>query len=421
MADSRLILLTVHGPDRPGICNAICRVLARHGVPVIDIEQASTHRLLSLSFVVDVGHMDDEQGDAALVKELLYEGWQAGAHVRFEPMNQGDFIAFPELTESVNRNLYAITLMGERVGADGLAAVTGVLARRSANITNIHKLSRRRLAAVEMIASVPSGEVMAEVKRELLLAAQGLDIDVAVQRENLFRRSKRLVVFDMDSTLIAQEVIDEVARAVGCHAQVAELTARAMRGELDFREAFTARVALLRGARLDDVVARVAPTLELTPGALELVGALKRLGYKLAVISGGFSAFVDPIVERLGLDHGFANVLDVEGGLLTGRVRGEIIDRQRKADLMAEVARAEGIQLDQVMAVGDGANDITMLERAGLGVAFNAKKTVQDAAQVAVNQSNMSSLLYLLGIREDELAELDPPPASPSSLSAPPR
>jgi phosphoserine phosphatase len=406
MADSRLILLTVHGPDRPGICNAICAVLARHGVPVIDIEQASTHRLLSLSFVVDVAHMDDEQGDAALVKELLYEGWQAGAHVRFEPMKEDDFIAFPELTESINRNLYAITLMGERVGADGLAAVTGVLARRSANITNIHKLSRRRLAAIEMIASVPTGEVMAEVKRELLLAAQGLDIDVAVQRENLYRRSKRLVVFDMDSTLIAQEVIDEVARAVGCHGPVAELTARAMRGELEFHEAFAARVALLRGARLDDVVAAVTPTLELTPGALELVRALKKLGYKLAVISGGFSAFVDPIRERLGLDYAFSNELDVEAGVLTGRVRGEVIDRQRKADIMTEVARAEGIPLDQVMAVGDGANDITMLERAGLGVAFNAKKTVQDAAQVAVNQSSMASLLYLLGIREDELAEL---------------
>jgi phosphoserine phosphatase len=401
----RRIHLTVHGPDRPGICHAICRVLGRHGVPVIDIEQASTHRLLSLSFVIDVGHIDDQQDEAALVKELLYEGWQAGANLRLEPMKDDDFIAFPELADSVNRNLYAITLIGNHVGAEGLAAVTGVLARRGANITNIYKLSRRRLAAVEMIASVPGGE-MSEVKRELLLAAQGLDIDVAVQRENLYRRSKRLVVFDMDSTLIAQEVIDEVARAVGCYEEVAGLTARAMRGELDFHQAFAARVALLRGARFDEVVAKVAPTLELTPGALELIRALKRLGYKLAVISGGFSAFVDPIKEQLGLDYAFANELDVEGGLLTGRVRGAVVDRQRKADLMAEVAAAEGIRLDQVMAVGDGANDITMLERAGLGVAFNAKKTVQDAAQVAVNQTSMASLLYLLGIREEEAAEL---------------
>lgn len=380
-------------------------MLGRHGVPVIDIEQASTHRLLSLSFVIDVGHIDDQQDEAALVKELLYEGWQAGANLRLEPMKDDDFIAFPELADSVNRNLYAITLIGKRVGAEGLAAVTGVLAARGANITNIHKLSRRALAAVEMIASVPGGE-MTEVKRELLLAAQGLDIDVAVQRENLYRRSKRLVVFDMDSTLIAQEVIDEVARAVGCYDEVAGLTARAMRGELDFHQAFAARVALLRGARFDEVVAKVAPTLELTPGALELVRALKRLGYKLAVISGGFSAFVDPIKEQLGLDYAFSNELDVEGGLLTGRVRGAVVDRQRKADLMAEVAAAEGIRLDQVMAVGDGANDITMLERAGLGVAFNAKKTVQDAAQVAVNQTSMASLLYLLGIREEEAAEL---------------
>ena len=222
-------------------------------------------------------------------------GWQLGATVHLEPMKDDDFIAFPELTESVNRNLHAITLIGDQVGAEALAAVTGVLARWSANITNIHKLSRRRLAAVEMIASVPGAEAMGEVKRELLLAAEGLDIDVAVQRENLYRRSKRLVVFDMDSTLIEQEVIDEVARAVGCHDQVAALTARAMRGELDFREAFMARIELLRGARFDEVVSRVAPTLQLTPGALDLVRVLKKLGYKLAVISGGFSAFVDPI------------------------------------------------------------------------------------------------------------------------------
>ncbi len=402
---SKRIHLTVHGPDRPGICHAICQVLARHAVPVVDIEQASTHRLLSLSFVIDLGHIDGQQEEAALVKELLYEAWQIGANVQLEPMKDDDFIAFPELTDSVNRNLYAITLIGNQVGAEGLAAVTGVLARRSANITNIHKLSRRRLAAVEMIASVPSGE-MTEVKGELLLAAQGLDIDVAVQRENLYRRSKRLVVFDMDSTLIEQEVIDEVARAVGCYEPVAELTARAMRGELDFHQAFAARVALLRGARFDEIVARVAPTLELTPGAQELIRVLKKLGYKLAVISGGFSAFVDPIVERLGLDYGFSNELDVEDGLLTGRVRGQVVDRQRKADLLSQVARAESIQLDQVMAVGDGANDIAMLERAGLGVAFNAKKTVQDAAPVAVNQTSMASLLYLLGIREDEVAEL---------------
>jgi phosphoserine phosphatase len=406
MAAPRRALLTVHGADRPGICHAICQVLARHQVPVIDIEQASTHRLLSLSFVIDLEHLPAGEGDEPLVKELLYAGWQLGASVQLEPMKDDDFIGFPELTDAINRHLCAVTVIGRRVGADALAAVSGVLAARGGNITNIRKLSRRRLAAVEMIASVPGAEAMAEVKRELLLAAKGLDIDVAVQRENLYRRSKRLVVFDMDSTLIEQEVIDEVARAVGCHEQVAALTDRAMNGELDFASAFAARVELLRGARLVDVIAQVVPTLALRPGAEDLIRVLKKLGYKLAVISGGFSAFVDPIKDRLGLDYAFSNELDLEGGVLTGRVRGAIVDRQRKADLLSMVAQTEGIQLDQVMAVGDGANDLTMLERAGLGVAFNAKATVQDAAQVAVNQSDMASLLYLLGIREDELAEL---------------
>jgi phosphoserine phosphatase len=402
----RRVLLSVHGPDRPGICHAVCEVLARHEVPVLDIEQASTHRLLSLSFVLDLAHLAALGDDAPLVKELLYVGWRLGAHVQLEPMRDVDFIAFSELTELINRDLYAITMIGNDVGARALAAVTQALAARDANIISIHKLSRRRLAAVEMIASVPGGEAMAEVKRELLLAARGLDIDVAVQRENLYRRSKRLVVFDMDSTLIEEEVIDEVARAVGRYAEVAAITARAMRGELDFEASFRARVALLHGARLDQVVAQVAPTLTLRPGAAGLIGVLKKLGYRLAVISGGFSVFVDPLKQRLGLDYAFANELDVEDGQLTGRVRGPIVDRQRKAELLSMVAEREGILLDQVMAVGDGANDIAMLERAGLGVAFNAKKPVQDAAQVAVNQSDMGSLLYLLGIREDEAAGL---------------
>ena len=406
MSIHRRTLLTVHGADRPGICHGICKVLERHHVPVIDIEQASTHRLLSLSFVIDLGHLDGPAGDEPLVKELLYEGWRLGIHVHLEPMKDDDFIGFPELTESINRNLWAVTVLGSRVGAGALAAVTGALARRGGNITNIHKLSKRRLAAVEMIASVPDGDAMAEVKRELLLAARGLDIDVAVQRENLYRRSKRLVVFDMDSTLIEQEVIDEVARSVGCYEQVAGITARAMNGELDFAEAFGARVGLLKGARLDEIRERVTPTLSLRPGAAELVRVLKKLGYRLAVISGGFSVFVDPIKERLGLDYAFSNELEVERGVLTGRVRGALIDRQRKADLLSMVAQSEGIQIDQVMAVGDGANDLAMLERDGLCVAFHAKKTVQDAAQVAVNQTDMASLLYLLGIRDDDLLEL---------------
>jgi phosphoserine phosphatase len=405
MSLSKRALLTAHGADRPGICHAICQVLARHRVPVIDIEQASTHRLLSLSFVIELDPLEPP-GEEALVKELLYQGWRLGVQVQLEPMKDHDFIGFPELTESINRNLCAITIIGRQVGADALTAVSGAVAASAGNITNIHKLSRRRLAAVEMIASVPGGEAMAAVKRELLAAARGLEIDIAVQRENLYRRSKRLVVFDMDSTLIEQEAIDEMARAIGCFDQVAAITARAMNGELEFADAFAARVELLRGARLADVVARVAPTLALRPGATGLVRVLKKLGYKLAVISGGFSVFVDPIKEALGLDYAFANELDIEGGVLSGRVRGAVIDRQRKADLLTMVASMERIQLDQVMAVGDGANDLTMLERAGLGVAFNAKKTVQDAAQVAVNQSDMGSLLYLLGIREDEIAEL---------------
>jgi phosphoserine phosphatase len=399
----RRVLLTVAGPDRPGILNAICTVLARHRVPVLDIEQSSTHRLLSLSFVIDLGHL---AADDVVVKELLYAGWRLGSPIHLEPMKDADFIAFSELTGSVNRNLYAITLIGDEVGAAALAALSAALAGRGANITNIHKLSRDRLAAVEMLASVPDGAAMAEVKRDLLRAAQGLDIDVAIQRENLYRRSKRLVVFDMDSTLIEEEVIDEVARAVGRYDEVAAITERAMRGELEFAASFAARVALLAGARRDEIVARVAPTLTLKPGAAALIRVLKKLGYKLAVISGGFADFVDPIKERLGLDYAFSNELEVEDGRLTGRVRGRIVDRQRKADLLALVAQSEGVLLDQVMAVGDGANDIAMLERAGLGVAFNAKKTVQDAAAVAVNHSNMGSLLYLLGIREDEAAEL---------------
>jgi phosphoserine phosphatase len=397
------VLLSVHGSDRPGIAHAMCRVLAKHRVPIIDIEQASTHRLLSLSFLVDTANLND---DAGLIQELLFEGWQLGAEIKFTPVSEADLIGFSELTERVNQNLAAVTLIGKHVGAEALATVTGVLARRGVNITNIHKLSRQRLAAVDMIASVPASESFDEVKRELLLAAQGLDVDVAVQRENLYRRSKRLVVFDMDSTLIEQEVIDEMARALGCYDAVSAITERAMRGDLDFHQALQSRVALFRGADLARLVADVSPRLELKPGAKSLVQVLKKLGYRLAVISGGFTAFVETLRVQLQLDYAYANELEVNDGKLTGRIVGEIVDRQRKADLLGALAQREGVPLDQVMAVGDGANDLAMLARAGLGVAFNAKKSVREAANVALNQDNMASLLYLLGIREDELGAL---------------
>jgi phosphoserine phosphatase len=302
--------------------------------------------------------------------------------------------------------MYVITAIGPALGANNIHAIASTLASEGANIEKISRLSEGSLASVEIHARLPTTGDPERLKRSLLAQAMRASFDVSLQREGLYRRSKRLVVMDMDSTLIRIEVIDELARAAGVGPQVAQITERAMQGEMDYDESLRQRVGLLKGLDVK-VLDQIAADLPLTEGAETLVRVLKRLGYRIAVISGGFSRAADALKRRLSLDYAFSNNLEIEQGKLTGKVVGPIVNAQRKAELLELIAQLEGVVLDQVIAVGDGANDILMLERAGLGIAFRAKAKTREAADTSLSGAGLDAILYLLGISAREIREVD--------------
>jgi phosphoserine phosphatase len=389
------ILITVTGKDRAGITAEITGILADGGAQLLDVEQVVVGPILSLSFVVQLA----EQSKSTL-KDLLFKARELGIELDFQVFTDGS-AAVPR-----PKVRYALTLLAPELTPRALSATSGAVARLGWNIDRITRLSESPVSCLELVLSGPSDLAPQALRDELLGVSKSLGLDIALQREGLLRRVKRLVVLDMDSTLIQQEIIDELAQLHGAGAEVAAITARAMAGELPFREALRQRVALLKGAPesiFDQVLARI----QLTPGAETLCQVLKRLGYRLAVISGGFQQVTDVIRAHLGLDYGFSNRLEVLDGHLTGELAGPIVDAQRKADLLESLAQQEGIGLDQVIAVGDGANDLPMLRHAGLGVAFNAKPRVQAEAGAAINQRSLISVLHLLGMHGQELRELE--------------
>jgi phosphoserine phosphatase len=395
--NQRLILLTMTGPDRPGIIAAVTGQIAEAGARIRDIEQTVTHTLLSLSIVIDFP--TGESDNKPLIKELLYLAKETGLDLDFSVLGEADY------RRKSTRDAHVVTMMGGEVNALAIAKVGKILAEHGVNIERVSKLNQGDLRCVELLVTAPPELDMRTINRQLLHAGANLGVDIAVQRENLYRRAKRLVVMDMDSTLIQIEVIDELARIAGVGAQVALITERAMNGELDFPAALRERVALLSGlpaAALEEVYRNIP----FTPGAKTLVRVLKRLGFKTAVISGGFSYFADRIKDDLGLDYAFANELEIVDGLVTGRVIGQVVDGGRKAELLEEIAAKEGVTLDQAIAIGDGANDLPMLGKAGLGIAFNAKARVREEANYHINQQRLDSILYLLGISEREMSEI---------------
>lgn len=395
--NQRLILLTMTGPDRPGIIAAVTGQIAEAGARIRDIEQTVTHTLLSLSIVIDFP--TGESDNKPLIKELLYLAKETGLDLDFSVLDEADY------RRKSSRDAHVVTMMGGEVNALAIAKVGKILAGHGVNIERVSKLNQGDLRCVELLVTAPPELDMRMINRQLLHAGANLGVDIAVQRENLYRRAKRLVVMDMDSTLIQIEVIDELARIAGVGDQVALITERAMNGELDFPAALRERVALLQGlsaAALEEVYGNIP----FTPGAKTLIRVLKRLGFKTAIISGGFSYFADRIKDDLGLDYAFANELEIVDGLVTGRVIGQVVDGGRKAELLEEIAMKEGVTLDQAIAIGDGANDLPMLGKAGLGIAFNAKARVREEADYHINQQRLDSILYLLGISEREMAEI---------------
>lgn len=383
------ILVTVSGPDRPGITSNLMKILSRGGSHLEDMGQAVTHGLLSLSFLIKL-HADDQNGDHVL-KDLLLETKKMGLSLDFELIE-----------ESSARKKGGEEFILSSVSPKGLSPqfmfeVANLFASYKINILRIDNVSRTGLKALEMRTISENGADWNKIKADLVKIGQTHSTDLAFLRSHVFRTSKRLVVLDMDSTLIQTEVIDELARAHGVYDQVKEITERAMNGHMDFRQSLTERVKMLKGlpeSRLQEI----AQDLPLTEGASEFIQTVKSMGLKVALITGGFLYFAQTLRNRLGLDYVFANDLEIQNGVLTGRVKGNIIDAEQKAFLMDLLAQQEHITLDQVVAVGDGANDIPMLTRAGMGIAFYAKDAVRQKADFHVGHGPMTSILSFLGI-----------------------
>ncbi len=389
------VLVTVTGPDRTGVTATLTGILSQQGATLHDIEQVVVQGQLTLCLLIGVPETRD------VLKELLFTAKQLDMELDFKPV-PADAAPAPE----PEGRRYVITAIGPTLGAPHLHAIATALAAEGANIEKIGRLSENTLASVEIHALLPPDRDSEVLKRTLLNVATSTGFDVSLQPESLYRRSKRLVVLDMDSTLIRIEVIDELARAAGVGPEVARITERAMQGEMDYDESLRQRVALLAGLDVK-VLDQIAADLPLTEGAETMVRVLKRLGYKIAVISGGFSRAAEALKRRLGVDYAYSNNLEVAGGKLTGRVVGPIVNGQRKAELLETIAQAEGVLLDQVIAVGDGANDALMLERAGLGIAFHAKAKLREHADTSISGAGLDAILYLLGLSARELQEVE--------------
>ena len=398
-----IVLINITGEDRPGLTAAITGVLAQGGVNILDIGQAVIHDTLSFGILVEIPATEQA---SSVLKDLLFTAYELDQQVRFTPVAESDY---QQWVDGQGKPRHIVTLLTRKVTAEQLQRVSAITARYGLNIDHIDRLSgrmpldtpdERSKGCIEFSVRGEPADTAA-LRAEFLRVAQELNVDIAFQRDSLFRRNRRLAVFDMDSTLIEAEVIDELAKAAGVGEQVAEITERAMRGELDFRASFKERLALLKGLP-EEVLEQIAERLPLTEGAETLFAELKRLGYKTAILSGGFTYFAKRLQALLGIDYVYANELEIVDGRLTGVAIEPIVDAQRKADLLRELAQREVLQLEQTIAVGDGANDLPMLGLAGLGVAFRAKPLVKQSAKQAISTLGLDGILYLLGYRDRE-------------------
>lgn len=401
---NKLFLLNVTGQDRPAVTSAVTRRLAEHNVDVLDIGQAVIHDNLNLGLLIKFPVDSDP---ALVLDEVGVEIQELGLHLKHQPISQ---VSYEDWVGQQGKERHIVTLLARQISAAHIASVTRAVAEHGLNIDAITRLSGRpplgksdhqSKACVEFSARGTARD-LAQLKADFTELASQLDVDIAFQADDMYRRTRRLVCFDMDSTLIEAEVIDELAKAAGVGDEVIAITEAAMRGELDFKASFARRLALLKG--LDEsVLEGIAQQLPLTEGAEHLIATLRRLGYKTAILSGGFNYFGRYLQYKLGIDYVFANELEVAQGKVTGRVIGDVIDGERKAQLLRELAAKENITLEQVIAVGDGANDLPMLSIAGLGIAFRAKPLVKASAKQSISTLGLDAILYLMGLRDRDL------------------
>lgn len=397
--NSEIILVTVRGKDEPGITSKLTQVLAEStGVSVADIEQTIIHGRLLLSILLKFEKGSETR--SSVLKDLLFVSKELHVNIDFEVFND-------EIHANIDMPEYVITCLGSEIGAKEISAISTELARHGVNINKIARLSHENLSCLEMIAQSTKKHDAKELSKGLLPLSKKISVDIAIQQYDLLRQAKRLVLFDMDSTLIKQEVINQIAEKGDFSNDVKKITEDVVNGKTSYRKGFLQRVKLLKGVNakiLDEVYAN----LELNEGADNLIKILKRLGYKTGIISGGFSFFTNKLKERLNLDYAFSNELEIIDGKLSGKISGTIVDDEQKARLLEHIAEKENIDLDQVVAIGDGANDILMLSKAGLGIAFQARvKVIENAGYSITRHSGLNSMLYLLGISEKEIIKLN--------------
>ncbi|WP_341937286.1 phosphoserine phosphatase SerB [Marinimicrobium sp. C2-29] len=403
-----ILLINVFGDDKPGVTSTLAAELACHGGIILDIGQAVIHDDLALGMLVA---LDGGPEAMAQVQEVITRRAEAlSVRVRFEAIEHQ---RYQDWVEQQGKPRHIVTLLSRQITAEQIAELTAVTVRHDLNIDHINRLSgrvplealdRHSSACVEFSVRGAPADSRA-LREDFMELSTRLEVDIAFQRDTPYRRNRRLVCFDMDSTLIEAEVIDELAKAAGVGDEVVAITEAAMRGELDFQQSFAQRLALLRG--LDEsVLQEIAENLRLTEGAEKLIATLKKLGYKTAILSGGFEYFGRFLQQRLGIDYVYANELDIVDGKVTGTVTGTVVDGNRKAALLAQLAEREGIAPEQVIAVGDGANDLPMLNAAGLGIAFRAKPLVKASAEHAISTLGLDAILYLLGFRDREHGSL---------------